>query len=286
MHHQDDRRWGWGLFLLLVLLPVPGLAEIVSLDVGGQVEAVADYRVRDADKPAVLVLHGFLQTRSFSTVARLTDALTDAGYTTLTPTLSLGIHRRVQSLACEAIHTHRMESDVAEIAMWVDWLVAQGHREVMLVGHSTGSVTELAYLAGEPNPAVQRAVLVSLVPFGEARLNYETEAMAQRARQALAEGRDSLDSFGLAYCREYPARPSAFLSYYDWSNARITRALGKVGTPLVVIVGTNDQRMTATWFQALDASGADVVRIEGANHFFDDMYEFDLLDATLEALAQ
>ena len=98
------------------------------------------------DKPAVLLLHGFLQTRDFPTVATLARGLRDAGYPVLSPTLSLNIPNRSQSLACEAIHRHSLDDDIGEIARWVDWLKSHGHRSIVLIGHSFGSLQLLAYL--------------------------------------------------------------------------------------------------------------------------------------------
>ena len=97
----------------------------MSLELRSGLTAVSDYWPGEADLPAILILHGFLQTREFQTVRRLAEALSDEGYSVLLPSLTLGLDRRRQSVACEAIHTHSMQQDVDELRAWIDWLAAQ-----------------------------------------------------------------------------------------------------------------------------------------------------------------
>ena len=266
------------LALLIVTWAGQAQGEVIQKTVEEGVTATAEYRVGDPGKPAILVLHGFLQTRDFSTVRRLADALYDWNYTVLAPTLSLGIDTRARSLPCEAIQTHTMADSVDEVRMWVEWLAAQGHERIILVGHSSGSATHVAYLADNPHPAIKEAILISLVAFGPGKLSYETEAHAQAARGVLEDGNDALGEYALAFCRTYPTTARSFLSYYDWSRPRVAEALSKLDVPAHIIVGSKDQRMTAEWIESMRAAHGDVIVIEGANHFFDDAHEFDLLD--------
>ena len=123
-------------FLLCLLIsgfPAWAHAEIAQLEMRPKISASAEYLVGQRDKPAVLLLHGFLQTREFPTVATLARGMHDAGYTVLSPTLSLGIPNRRHSLACEAVHHHSLDDDVSEIARWVGWLKSRGHRSIVLV---------------------------------------------------------------------------------------------------------------------------------------------------------
>lgn len=278
-------RWKALLIMLVILGWTPaGQAEIVRKEVDEHVTATAEYRAGSPENPAILVLHGFLQTRDFSTVRRLADSLYDWNYTVLSPTLSLGIDTRARSLPCEAIQTHGMQDAVNELAMWIEWLVAQGHDEVILVGHSSGASQILVYLNGQPHPAVKQAILVSLVAFGPGESSNETEEHAQSARAAVAAGEKGLKEYGLSFCTVYPTPPELFLSYYDWSMPRLAAALDGTEVPVSVVVGTEDRRMTPEWVAMITASSANVVIVEGASHFFDDTAEFDLLDVFQELL--
>lgn len=122
------------LACLLIALPsfaVQGSVVEARLPSGKIVNA--DLHVGKSAQPAVLILHGFLQTSTFPTIASTVDALSTAGYTVLAPTLSLGITRRNKSLSCEAVHLHTLDDDAAEVAFWVRWLMQKGHSRIVLV---------------------------------------------------------------------------------------------------------------------------------------------------------
>ncbi len=248
----------------------------------------ADYQRGDADRPAVLIVHGFLQTQNFPTVRRLADALhEDMGYTVLTPTLSLGISDRRQSLACEAIQQHSMESATAELGFWIHWLIERGHRHLVLVGHSMGSLMVLAALPHAPTE-VERAVLISLTYIGQHLDVFERgqhQNDVQKARKLLTESPDRLDAYHIAYCKAYTATPANVLSYYAWNQDHTLAAIRQAKVPVTILLGSRDKRIDPDWHQRIADSGGHLIVIEGANHFFDDEYEFDLLDAVDRAIA-
>ncbi|MDP3420462.1 MAG: DUF1749 domain-containing protein, partial [Thiobacillus sp.] len=96
----------WNTFPLLAVLALLVPSAPAFARAGGDVEARltsgmvvgASYHPGRKQLPAVLILHGFLQTREFRTVATMGNSLHDAGYTVLLPTLSLNIPNRRQSL--------------------------------------------------------------------------------------------------------------------------------------------------------------------------------------------
>lgn len=151
------------LCLLISGLPAWAHAEIARLEMRPKISASAEYLAGQRDKPAVLLLHGFLQTREFPTVAALAQGLHDAGPAVLSPTLGLGIPNRRQSLACEAVHRHSLDDDVSEIARGVGWLKSRGHRSIVLAGHSFGSLQLLAYLNAQPDKTIKAYIGASLI---------------------------------------------------------------------------------------------------------------------------
>lgn len=271
------------LFCLLVsLFPAAAHAVIVQLEMRPGIPASAEYLGGQRDKPAVLLLHGFLQTREFPTVARLASGLRDAGYTVLTPTLSLGIPNRQQSLACEAVHAHSMDDDVAEIARWVDWLKSQNHRAIVLLGHSFGSLQLLAYLSTQPDDAVKAFIGASLV---EAQVDNSPHADLIARLESQAEGRQgALVTERLSYCRKYLSTPQALLSYVRWDQAYTLKALRRSPVQVRLIMGGADHLLGQSWLKALQHVQTPVVIVKGASHFMDGEHEFDLLDHTLRFL--
>jgi len=277
------------LLALLFLLPIrPALGEAVQATMPNGLLANASYLEGEPGRPAVLILHGFLQTQDFPTVRRLADSLNEElGYPVLTPTLTLGISDRRSSLACEAVQRHDMEEAVSEIGAWVNWLKERGHRRIVLIGHSTGSVMIAAYLP-RAAPEVKHTILISLTHFGPGQAVFRDEANGgvQRARKIVEErGGKELGNFPIAYCRRYVTTAEKILGYYAWDEARVLEALAHSPVPMTAIIGSEDHRMGTAWTSAIGRTPNVEVRIiEGADHFFDAEHEFSLLDAIDELL--
>lgn len=269
--------------LLLCLAQHAARADVVDLALPGGVTGTAWYQAGNQG-PALLLLHGFLQTRDYLTVRALAASLSEQGYTVLLPTLSLGIDRRRNSMSCEAVHTHTLDGDMAEVRAWVGWLKAHGHKDVRLIGHSHGSVLLLAY-AGSADAGVQQLIATSLI--GVEQLRNRPVFLAQRelARRQVAAGDTQLQPYKFSYCQRYMTSPQGFLSYADWDSERVLETLADLSIPARVILGSTDTRMEAQWPQHLRDRKIAVTMIEGAGHFFDSQYEFDLLDAVTDAIA-
>jgi dienelactone hydrolase len=262
------------------LLSQNACAKEVFIQIGNGISSLAEYSEGDNDKPAVLVLHGMLQTKEFSTIRLIGDHLEDAGYSTLRPTLSLGLDSRKQSLACEAIHTHSMATDITEIAKWVDWLQKKTGKPVILVGHSAGATQLVAYLDKnrEKNTSFQKIILISLAYFSN-RPNSKTDSESiNRAKQAVSDNKKGPDQYKFTYCSKYISLPEAYLSYIEWNQNKVTESLKEIKTPVSLLFGAGDKRIDQLWPPQLLQMGMDVTIIEGANHFFHDDHEFDLLD--------
>ena len=269
---------------ILMLLFLPGLANAqeIELETGERYIAKANFLEGEADTKALLILHGFLQTSNFSTVKRLGDTLHESGFSVLSPTLSLGMHRRRQSLPCEAIHTHSSQSDAAEIKQWVDWLAEKTGKKVTLIGHSSGSITLLDYLETYGSEQIEKVILISIAPFTD-DIGPVEEKDFKWAREDLKSGYDSLYTFKLSYCDTYPSTSSAWLSYKQWNQEKLSELTVKHSNLIDVIIGTSDNRLSMEWRNLLESKGVNISFIEGANHFFDQAHEFDLSD-TMESL--
>lgn len=270
------------LCLLLLIYPTAARAEIVQQEMHPGIPASAEYLPGERSKPAILLLHGFLQTREFRTVATLARGLQDEGYSLLVPTLSLGIPNRKQSLACEAIHKHSLEGDLVEIARWVAWLKSHGHPNIVLVGHSFGSLQFLAYLANKPDPAVKALIGISLIEtqVGASRRNALIEDLEKRVQK----NRRDLVRRPISFCRNYLSTPDGLLSYVRWDQARTLAALKRSPVDARLIMGDSDEIMERGWLKALTHLQMPLVVVPGANHFMDGEHEFDLLEHTLKYL--
>jgi len=271
------------LCLLMSAFTVAAHASIVQQEMRPGIPANAEYLIGERSKPAVLLLHGFLQTREFSTVTTLARGLQDAGYTVLSPTLSLNIPNRTQSLACEAVNKHGMDDDVAEIGRWVEWLKSHGHRSIVLIGHSFGSLQLLAYLSNHPDPAVKAYIGASLI---EAQIGKTSrpDLIAQLESRIQSKQR-TLVTQRLSFCRKFTSTPEGLLSYVRWDQARVLTALMQAPVSVLLIMGDADTLLGQGWLKALQHVQIPMVIVHGGSHFMDGAHEFDLLDRTLKFLA-
>ncbi|MFN3594509.1 MAG: alpha/beta hydrolase [Thiobacillaceae bacterium] len=261
-------------------------AERVTLDLRPGLTAHAEYRPGAEDKPAVLILHGFLQTHNFPTVHNLADGLASAGYSVLTPTLTLGVTHRRQSLSCEAIHTHTHEGNVREIDAWLRWLKARGHRRIVLIGHSLGSAELLLYLQARRPGDVVHFIALSLVESRSDDQPDGLEALRQAMRQRVARGDRSLLSHPLSFCRNFNAAPQTFASYLAITPERLLAAAKGLPIPATFIMGGGDERLGSGWIERLERTGRTVIVIPNASHFLDGEHEFELIDTVLATLKQ
>lgn len=264
------------LFGVLILPIHPAFAETAEIKLPTGTIAAADFRAGQPSRPAVLLLHGFLQTRHAPPMSSLANALAGNGYTVLIPTLTLDINRRSKSLACEGVHTHTLEGDVAEIGLWTNWLARKGYTSVALIGHSSGSLQILQYLAQKPSPVVKKAILTSVLPL---------RSQPQEAQQTFAWVKQAgtseqvLERFTLGYCHNnYVAPPAAYLSYVANDSSKILDQFSKTRVSVEVILGAADTAMQPLWPEKISARGIPVTVIDHAGHFFDGAQEFDLAD--------
>lgn len=257
-------------------------AEEMMLSLPDGLKAQADFRNGGNDKPAVLVLHGFLQTHNFSTVRLIADELSEAGYTVLAPTLTLNIDQRRASLNCSAIQNHSVEQGTREIAAWVAWLKKNGYRKIILIGHSTGSNRLLSYLHSKRDPAVIAFIATSLGPTVSWQYQEEIRHQRSQAEAAVKSGNMALGQYSLGFCRNnYAAPAKAFLSYLQWNKEQTLINLKASPVPTTVVVGQRDKWLPPGWSDLIEQEAIPLVRIKEANHYFSGISEFDFQAAIL-----
>lgn len=271
----------WLFLFAFAAFPVTALAESVELVLPNKLTAKAEFRKGDPGKATVVLMHGFLQTHEFPTIHRLTEGLASAGYSVLAPTLTLGVTHRRQSLACEAIHTHTMADGAKEIGVWVDWLKARKTAFIVLVGHSFGSVETLSYLSAQREPLVRKLIGISAVE-GRLKVDGPLRDKVTKETRALVRAHDKrLITQQFSFCPKYRATPESMLSYLEWTPERIITEAARLPIPTTFIMGGGDDRLGPTWIERLQKTKAKVHVIQGANHFMDGDFEFDLLDNLL-----
>lgn len=267
-------------FLIFQLgVPTSAQAERIQERLPDGLLVNADYQPAATDKPAILVLHGFLQTFDFLATRSLINGLSTLDYTVLAPNLSLGIPDRKQSVQCNAAHTHTDKKDLTEIDFWVQWLQKKGYRSIILLGHSWGSQHILGYMDAMNAKPIIAVVAISLVRTRESAELQKKQL--QRAKSYKKNHDKSLHPYEMGFCKEFMATPDSYISYAKWTDQYVLKALSslqKKSLPVYVIVGGKDKRIDGAWLAAVKSRVSKLVKIDNANHFFSHVSEFDLND--------
>jgi dienelactone hydrolase len=268
--------------ILLALFCLVGLttgaqAEKISVKLPTGLAASAEYIEGDPQRPAFLVIHGLLQTHQFLATQKIIEGIAGFGYTVLGPNLSFGIVERQKSLQCEAAHTHTLQGDLKEIDFWIQWLRNKGYPSVVIVGHSWGSQHVIAYQTAYNNKSVSGIIVVSLVRAAQKEATLEL----QKAKALIKKDDRSLQAYPFGYCKRYMSTAEGYLSYAEWTDQRVLESLAtlkKNKVPVYAILGSKDKRIDDQWVKSLRQASTVTSLIEGANHFFSSIYEFDLID--------
>lgn len=256
-----------------------------KLTLNAHLEKAADWPQR-----VILMTHGTLAHNKMEIMSALQTGLKNRGFSSLSINLSYAINDRSSAmLDCAITHKHRHTDALDEIGAWLAWMKAQGAKDVTLLGHSRGG-NQTAWFAAERDDAViHRVVLVAPATYDADRAakGYQKNngkalpALIQKATAAKPE--TVLEHTDLLYCKDTKVSAAAFVSYYQPdAHFDTPQLLPKISKPVLVIAGTQDE--TVPDVEAKTKPFADDKRVqlkvvEGADHFFLDLYADDVADS-------
>ena len=246
----------------------------------------------------VLLTHGTLAHNKMEIIATLQGLLAERGYSSLAPTLSLGVSDRKGMFDCATPAVHQHYDAMDEIGLWLGWLKDEGAKDVVLAGHSRGGNQTAWFAARENDPVVSKVVLIAPATWSAegAAKSFEKrhskplkDSFAQA--QALVDsgkGAEFMKGSGYLYCPEADVTAESFVSYYETDVRRHTPELmGMIAKPTLVIAGTEDTIVKGLIEEVqtlADAGKVQLAIIEDADHFFLDFYAEDAADAIAEFL--
>lgn len=255
-------------------------AETIEIKLPSGIVAYAEFKPGATKEIAVLSLHGFLQTHHSQPMSALANNLAAEGYTILSPTISLGINRRKQSLACEAAHMHTMDNEVEEVAFWINWLSNKGYKKIIPVGFSsTGNIALLLYNTQGSHPSISKMILASINPVYSSKTEYLKHHTAAKLKPEMQSKK--IARYSVGYCKNnFSATLNTYLSYSTFIDDKILDLIGKVNIPLEIILGSADNILPDSWPARIIAKNpqARITIVNKANHFFDGITELDLAD--------
>jgi thioredoxin-related protein len=223
----------------------------------------------------IMIVHGTLGHKDMEIIETLQSVLQESGRSSLAINLSLDIDDRHGFYPCELRHTHRFDDAVAEIDAWRDWLSAQGANDIVLLGHSRGANQAVKYaLSGRPS--FSRLVLLAPPTTHPA---VENEKLG---RLAAMNSSDWLPKQRFLHCENAQVQVGTYLSYQGATAGNDTvPQFSALRLSTLVISGSDDSVVPDLSGRMADIGNKLVshVDIEGADHFFRDLYAYDVVDA-------
>ncbi len=241
----------------------------------------------------VLIVHGRMAHNRMEVIDAVQTVLAERSRSSLAITLGLRMDDRRGMYDCTLPHRHRHTGALDEIGVWLTWLVSQGARRVVLMGHSCGGNQAAWFVAERPHPAIARLVLLAPSTWSrerdaetyEERYGVPLDGVLARAERLVAEGKGAalLERTGFLYCRDATVAAASFVSYYRPDPRRHTPALlERIKLPVLVIAGTQDEVSEGLIEAVQPLAARQTVRlavVEDADHFFRDLFAEDVADA-------
>jgi pimeloyl-ACP methyl ester carboxylesterase len=284
---------GMGVVLAVLLLMSAVWSEEVSIILdyeGRSLKANAEWVVPEGVDPkkrgAVLWLHGLFQThKMMEPVSVQREAWVSAGLPVLSPTLTLGINDRKKPYDCSYPLDHEYELNLKEIERWVDWLISQGVRKIVLAGHSMGGQQVIHALKKLKNKGV-----VGLLAVAPSKGTKREHPLLKKAEELYRKGKGSeLMKTSFFYCSEAEVSARTLFTYYG-IDRHIGRYLKEIELPVLIVWGGEDTRVKdLPEFLNPYIKGKGNVRIEVidyADHFFRDLASEDLSSIAVEFFEQ
>lgn len=283
-----------GFLLGVCVLLNPALAKEVTLPYQG-LKLNADLTLAPGKTLAdgvILITHGLLAHRDMEMLVAIRNLLRDKAYNTLAINLSLGVDNRHGMYDCKRTHRHLNDDAAREIGVWVKWLQSQGATRIALLGHSRGGAQTAQYAAEHDSPVVKAVALLAPATAqntSEAaylqRYHKPVAPLLAKARKLVKQGKGNtvLTHTNILSCPNTSVTAAAFLSYYGQANHHDTPSLlPKITKPTLILWGDKDEvvgGLDKKIGPLADGKRIQFKVINGADHFFLDLYAEDAVDA-------
>jgi pimeloyl-ACP methyl ester carboxylesterase len=240
----------------------------------------------------ILIVHGLLAHNRMELIAALQKGLMARGVSTLAVNLALGVDDRHGMFDCGRLHAHRPADALDEIDAWIGWLKTQGATDITLLGHSQGGAQVALYAVERREPSVAAVVMLAPATFDpdrvaaayEQRFGTPLAPLLARAEEMLRSGRGetAIDQIGFLSCANATATAASIVGWYAPSPLRNTPALlpRLKQRALVVAAGADEvvPDLTLQLGTLKPQRNLTVEVVDGADHFFRDLYAEDALE--------
>ena len=252
--------------------------------------------------PVVLITHGTLAHNRMEIIITLQKLFAENGISSLAINLSLGLSKRPSRMYdCATPHTHKHTDAIQEIGAWVEWLKYEGAKDIVLLGHSRGGNQTAWYAAEQADSSVSGVILLAPQTWSaeyaardyEKRYGKPLQPILDKALSLVkaGKGKEMLEHVDFIYCKDTTVSAESFVSYYQVDQRLDTPyLLPRIKLPVLLFVGTEDKVVSGLQ-KKLDQlpqqpANLETVIVEGADHFFRDLYAEDVVDKALEFITK
>ncbi len=265
----------------------------------GDIELRGDLMLADgktAKDGIIMMLHGTLANNKMEIMQALTDLLKERGYNTLSINLSFRIDKRPsEMLDCTVEHQHKHEDAVAELDTWMNWLKEQGVEKVVVLGHSRGGNQVTWYAAEKDSDLLEKVVAIAPATADPEKTAREYEERYKKpladilaeAGKLVEEGKGEIPMNvpGFVYCENAKATAESIVSYYNDDERKNTPSLlPKIKKPMLIVLGSADEVVTdlPAKLEGVAQDNLTIETVDGADHFFRDLYADEVADKVAE----
>jgi pimeloyl-ACP methyl ester carboxylesterase len=286
------------LFLLLTALPLSAQEVTLPhetlnhkiLTLNAEMTLAENSQLSDG---VMLITHGTLAHNKMDVISTFQNLLADAGINTLAINLSLGINNRHGMYDCKVPHQHKHTDAIEEINAWLSWLQQQGAGNITLMGHSRGGNQTAWFSDSHPEQSIKAQILLAPATWSEkAELDnyqkrYEKSLSAILSDAQRAQPDTWIEHVDFIYCADSRVKADSFVDYYQ-ANPKFNTPylLKRTAIPTLVISGSEDKTVSDLPEMMADVSNPLVqhAEIEGADHYFMDLYADDAVESIIEFL--
>jgi pimeloyl-ACP methyl ester carboxylesterase len=253
---------------------------------------------RQIQEGVVLMLHGTFAHNEMEIMQAIEELLNEKGYNTLAINLGLKVDNRHGQLDCGITHEHHHTDALHELGLWVDWLKSKDVKRIALLGHSRGGNQVAWYAKDHPDDVIKNVIVIAPQTWDakseaaayEKRYGQPLSEVMARARdlQKRGNGEAAMRPVGFVYCKDAAVSADAFINYYqDQKEKNTPSIIDQLAMPVLVFAGSEDdvvKSLVPQMKKKLKPGKVDLFVIDGADHFFRDLYAEDLVDEADEFL--
>ena len=274
--------WHTAVSMSLLCMSLTAPADEVRMNDGAQIlnanlELAPGRTIEDG---VIVMLHGTLGHKDMEIIVLLQSVFQEYEYSSLAINLSFDINDRHGFYPCERPHTHEYNDALAELKLWVDWLNEKDVGDIIMLGHSRGANQVANYLLQEDHSVVAGILLAPSAGSG-------SMTNTVQANLAKSENTEWLDDTEFLHCQNTRVSAASYVSYYaSQSQANTPELLQNISTPVLVLSGSQDSvvRELAKKMSNVNNDQVRHLQIDGADHFFRDLFAYDVADASVEFL--